>query len=522
MSAPATPSASPVAPLLRDPVGAGYWLWIALGATWVVLALRLASAWAASVEQAHGWVVPLLCAWLMIERKGTAPVAEAAGRGERRASAMAVTAGLLVLVTTVPVLEANRLWPTAQWVAAGGALLVSLGLLVCAGGWRWAGHFVFPLFFATTALTWPAAVQVPLLQGLARFNAALAAEAVSLLGHPAVVQGNLIEVGAGVVGVDEACAGLRSLQAVWMVSWFGGELLRLGAWRRAALVICGWVIAFAGNLLRTVFLTWRIALEGAENGGRWHDPAGTAAMVATFVAVGLAAWWLARQANVAPERRGAAPQTGVLARWVGLAVLVPLALTEAGTRAWFGWHERAGASAQWELRGELAGWTPLPISERIRGILRYSSGEGMSWTGPGGARQAVAYALRWEDAGQLDLAGVGHDPTVCMPSLGAELQAELPAETVTVEGREIVFAAYRFSGGGKTQHVFFCVWDAFHGRTMRERGDDFLPAHRLRRLADGRRRADAAHVVLVLQGEDSDASASAWLHETASTLLRAK
>ena len=65
----------------------------------------------------------------------------------------------------------------------------------------------------------------------------VAAETAMLLGIPAQVEGNLIRVSTGLVGVNEACSGIRSLQTSLMIGLLFGELKRLSVLRRVALVI---------------------------------------------------------------------------------------------------------------------------------------------------------------------------------------------------------------------------------------------------------------------------------------------
>jgi hypothetical protein len=55
----------------------------------------------------------------------------------------------------------------------------------------------------------------------------------------AVQHGNVIEVKTGLLGIDEACSGIRSLQATLMVSLFLGELYRAATLRRVVLIVCG-------------------------------------------------------------------------------------------------------------------------------------------------------------------------------------------------------------------------------------------------------------------------------------------
>lgn len=495
-------------------------LWAAVAAVWAVVAVRLTTAWGTDVELMHGWLVPVLCGWMMFERRRAAGEPAGGGRRARWVGGGLAVVGIAGLSFSVPLLEANRLWPTAQWLASGAAGVVSWGVLTAAGGPRWAGRFVFPLFFATTALTWPARVEAPLWQGLALANAGAAAEFVSLLGYPAVARGNVIEVGSGLVGVDEACAGLRSLQAVWMLAWFLGELGGLRPMRRGLLVLAGLVLAVAGNAARTVFLTLKVAQEGAAADARWHDLAGNVAMAGTLAGVVALGWWMGRREPARGEGPLESAGGGRLRVVWPVAVLAAALALELGTRGWFARRERSQPPQQWELRDDSGAWLPMEVAPRVHALLRYSSVDAFSAEREGW--QAVAYVFRWEEVGTVGSVAAGHDPSICMPLIGAELEAQ-PADLVLrTEGRELRLRRYRFRGAGTTQQVFYGVWDAFFGREERDFRGDFLPAARLQRLWDGRNRADMAHVVFVLQGVSDDAEAAAWLERVAPGFLRAR
>src|SRR5207245_4018265 len=99
-------------------------------------------------------------------------------------------------------------------------------------------------------------------QGLMRVVARVAAETAMLLGTPAQVEGNLIRVSNGLVGVNEACSGIRSLQTSLMIGLLFGELKRLSVLRRVAIVVCAVAIALLTNFLRAVFL---VAIAATKN-----------------------------------------------------------------------------------------------------------------------------------------------------------------------------------------------------------------------------------------------------------------
>src|ERR1022692_1980579 len=109
------------------------------------------------------------------------------------------------------------------------------------GQWR---GLAFPVCFFLVAVPWPSGLETFMVQSLMRSNVATTVELLGLFGIPAVQHANVIEVGTGVVGIDEACSGIRSLQATLMISLFLGELYRLTVRRRVGLVVLGFVLAF--------------------------------------------------------------------------------------------------------------------------------------------------------------------------------------------------------------------------------------------------------------------------------------
>ena len=154
--------------------------------------------------------------------------------------------GLAALFLLLPVRLfeiASPEWRPLGWIHAAAVATLTLLYLWCVGGKPWVRHFAFPVAFFFVAVPWPTAVEVPIIQGLMRMVADVAAETAMLLGIPAQVEGNLIRVSTGLVGVNEACSGIRSLQTSLMIGLLFGELKRLSVLRRIALVIGAVIIA---------------------------------------------------------------------------------------------------------------------------------------------------------------------------------------------------------------------------------------------------------------------------------------
>lgn len=510
------------------PPGA-WWTAAAVGACWLPLWWRISPAWSANPEQAFGWAVPPLAAYFAWRRRFEARVgaAEPLTGGGRVLAWTALVGGGVVIAGALPVLEPNPLWPAAQWIGATGAAMVTFALLALSGGTATMRAQGFPVVFAFTALSWPSSFQNGLVQVLSQVNAWLAAEAVSWGGLPAVAHGNIIEVGTGLVGVDEACSGLRSLQAVWMLGWFFGELYRFGWAQRLRLVGVAVVAAFVGNLVRTIFLTLQVARGGAAAADRWHDTAGMMVLAVTLAVVAaVAAWWSGRPSilgasTASPGSAVAVASSAGRARALALAVIAALVLAEGATRAWFAWRAPATGAVQWRLADPTGGAQRVSAPARARELLRDPSEDGLAWNDPASAVAAVAFVFRWEGDPALAAAAELHDPTLCLPGVGARLEADLGVTVITVDGLPVPFATYRFATTGGTQHVFFCHWDGFHRRAYQSAGPmtDVIKA-RLARVWEGRRRANIAHITFVAQGFAEDRAAVAWAREAVFTHLR--
>jgi exosortase len=270
-------------------------LLLLVGLVWVPTVLRCSIEWSVNAQYYYGWSVPFLAAYLAYERLGL---------GEAfRPPAHPVVAGLIIAVLALPqplfrlVGEANSDWRLVSWGMACSATGISLGLLYLGGGWPAMRRYVFPILFLMTAIPWPTSVENLLVQGLMRLNAEVSAEFVSLCGVPAIAQGNVIELPTGVLGVSEACSGIRSLQSTLMASIFLGGLYRLPIFGRVILVALGGFIAFALNIVRTVFLSWQGAFHGIEATEKWHDSAGFAILGVVLVCLWLISHYLEKRAS---------------------------------------------------------------------------------------------------------------------------------------------------------------------------------------------------------------------------------
>lgn len=283
--------------LLGRSFGSPAWMPFAIIALlWMPAFIRFSYMWSLNPQYYYGWAVPLLSAYLIFDRWFGLPAPETP-----RHRSLAVTGMVLLALPQLPlrlVGEANssaRLISLAMGAAAMG---ISFGILYLSGGRVWMRYFMGPLLFLAVSIPWPTQVEKPLVQGLMRVNAEISAEVVSFAGVPAEAHGNVIEIPTGVLGVNEACSGIRSLQSTVMAACFLAVLYRCSAGGFFLLLAAGTGIAFVCNIVRTVFLTWQGAFHGIEATEKWHDSAGFAILGVVLVCL-----WLMSQFMEWRQRR---------------------------------------------------------------------------------------------------------------------------------------------------------------------------------------------------------------------------
>src|SRR5207244_3511206 len=270
----------------------------AIGALWFLLCRELSGEWSLNEQYNYGWFVPFFALYLFWLRWEDRPAPEVRRQKlDVRSRLVAAIIGLAALLLLLPI----RLfeigtpeWRPLGWIHAASVGALTLLYIWSAGGKPWLRHFAFPIAFFFVAVPWVTPIEVPIIQGLMRVVAAVAAETVTLFGIPTQLEGNLIRVTSGLVGVNEACSGVRSLQTALMIGLLFGELKRLSIWRRIVLVAGAIAIALTANFCRAVFLVWIAATKNISEVNRWHTVAGYAIVGLVFVGTVILATLLGR------------------------------------------------------------------------------------------------------------------------------------------------------------------------------------------------------------------------------------
>lgn len=254
-----------------------------LSASWVWAMLACRPFWDLDPDYAYGWSVPPLVAFFLWRRLIDLPSSAWARMDARSAPRLSVHPWMLALpALAILPLEVYRTEYLQSGFFVWSVTLWAVGLTLASGWWLGGrillGSILFPVLFYLTAAPWPAALAIPVKQGLMSEVARVVAEILLWIGIPVTLQGSQLHMTKGVVGIVEACSGIRSLQTAIMVSLAIGELQLLSVGRRAGLLGASVLLALATNLCRTFTLCWIMENHGDTSMHAAHDPVGNVAM----------------------------------------------------------------------------------------------------------------------------------------------------------------------------------------------------------------------------------------------------
>lgn len=430
--------------------------WLLFGGLAVLLCMHLGVHWTENQQYSFGLLVPVLAAYALYRRWTIRP---APGALSAPGWQWLIAPLAFLFLPLWLVAQPSPDWRLISWLLT--ADLVGLGLLAwaAAGGIPWLRHFAFPTCFIATAVPWPGALEVPVIQGLMHFVAGLTVAVLNPVGIPALQHGSVIETGAGLLGIDEACSGVRSLQATLMFALFLGEFYWVTWPRRRWLLGAGLVVAIATNSVRAFFLAWHASQHGVEAVERWHDPAGFSVMTACFLALWSVAL-LTGAGRAEPEPTSEVPAARILPVPALLTLIAWFALALIGTEAWFR-SSGQPPGKQWTFRWpkEQDAFEKVRIMPETAAQLRFDYGEGASWNDSTGV-QWLAYNFRWvAGPSRSRLLARMHRPENCLPAAGWQLTRDDGELLLQVGGLSIPFQALTFEHGPQVARIWFCTWE---------------------------------------------------------------
>jgi exosortase len=392
-------------------------------------------------------------------------------------------------------------WRPIQWLLGIEAIGLTLCVIELDKGRGWLQQLAFPILFFFVAIPWPTLIEAPIIQNLTRVSAAVVVELLGLAGIPAMPHGNVIEVATGMVGIDEACSGIRSFQSSLMISLFFGEFYALNRSRRWLLILAGFVFSMAFNVGRMFLLTLVAAKKGVSAIAQYHDPAGvTIAITCTLALWGLAVLLRSPKSQVPSPQSDLGPSTlrssaaaedgptselrsptseastlnpqplgapkpgegGSTLNRLALGLLVWLVLVEAGVQLWYRHLEsqlKPGPTWSVNFPQDNPTLKDLPIDEKTQYLLRFDEGRQAAWTESDGTQWDVFYCS-WLPGRVAGYLAKRHTPEICLQATGLKMVSGPELTMMNVHGVELPVRSYVFQTAGGPINVFHCRWEA--------------------------------------------------------------
>ncbi len=504
---------------------------------WVVLIRHLSVTWSSNPQYAYGWAVPFLCLYLALrsEKRKAEMDQGPETKGQRnqgtgRAVDRWIGGSVLQCFTFIACAalwtfarfaeQAVPGWRGASWAMALGAVGITLVVLNRVSVFRFFSisvrsamnrqteapaytptespkhrdteslkhritdapkhWYVFPVCFFLVSVPWPTVVENTVIRTLTFLASSASVELLNLLGIPAVQRGAVIELASGVLGIDEACSGIRSFQATLMISLFLNGYYRLKPFRCISLVIAGIGLSVFFNVARMTLLSWVASNQGVRAVEHWHDPTGVTILLGCFFGLWVVGKVLASRQR-ASLRRNRSPDSGAAANAVAegtrsdspfpglwpIPLLVSLSIwllvAEIGVATWF--RPRSSAvpvqTTSWTLSFPDA--APVKVaapSESTRKLLQYDRGREFTWQTDDGVLWQ-AFFLEWTSESSKSYLVQRHRPDKCMPMAGSLLKSASEARFSVINGVPLAWRSYRFlQPNGREVFIYYFYWEA--------------------------------------------------------------
>ena len=526
-----------------------------------MLVLQLSITWETNEQYAHGFLVPILCFYLLLKLQPPSPVEEIKPSFLQGKTWWLLGIPCLLMLPLIWLVRgANTDWRLLNFVLFGIIFTLTLIPFYDQGGWRKIKTLLFPLLFFIVAIPWPLATDLQLTQWFQERVSSIIVDILLLLEHEASLQGTVIDVGVfGQIGIDQACSGINGLQASIVVTLFFGHYYRFRWLNRIIIVFCGAIIAIGFNLARAFSLSY-IKVKGKGHLldqhlfslGNWqfptlHDMAGWIETALIFITIFL----LARSARGGLFLRmlGNEPNN-----WSNLKNSPPIAfslllLSSVLTSVVY---------AEYYFQSKESKLISLPrlslktedeniiseeklISNQIAAQLHYESARSVLWQerlrtrlNPLNQSREInpnleywqGFEATWETGGACTAVLSTHSPDSCLPLTGLTQINPLPGMPpklieINVSGRKVSFEAYEFSRNRRKLFVFRCFWPYLLAANQINQFPDggYSLEGRIKASLEGRRNVGGTMLALALANVDSPQTALAKLQVLANQRL---
>ena len=220
------------------------WIWGFIAALLAAVAFRgalfeLVRRWSTQEEYSHGFLIPLVTAWLLWTRRDAllASVGQPSWTG-------AVLILLAMVMHVVGALSAIFILSQLAFI------LALLGIVLAVGGFPLLRTAFIPIIFLIFAIPLPYFIDANLSLQLQLISSQLGVFFIRLFQIPVYLDGNVIDLGTYKLQVVDACSGLRYLFPLLSLSFLAAYLFHAPIWQRALVLLSSIPITIAMNGFR--------------------------------------------------------------------------------------------------------------------------------------------------------------------------------------------------------------------------------------------------------------------------------
>jgi exosortase D (VPLPA-CTERM-specific) len=200
---------------------------------------ELVRRWTTQEEYSHGFLIPLVTAWLLWTRRDV--LVASIGRP-------AWSGAILILLAMVMHIVGQL---SAIFILSQLAFIVALlGIILSIGGFSLLRAAFVPIIFLIFAIPLPYFIDANLSLQLQLISSQLGVFFIRLFQIPVYLDGNVIDLGTYKLQVVEACSGLRYLFPLLSLSFLAAHLFHAPIWQRTLVLFSSIPITIAMNGLR--------------------------------------------------------------------------------------------------------------------------------------------------------------------------------------------------------------------------------------------------------------------------------
>ena|ERR1700682_5542350 len=200
---------------------------------------ELVKRWSAQEEYSHGFLIPVVSAWLLWARRDA--LIASVGNPSWTGPALILVALVLHIIG-----EYSSIFILSHFAF----ILVLFGIVLAAGGYSLLKISFVPIAFLMFAIPVPYFIEANLTLQLQLISSRLGVDVIQLFHIPVYLEGNIIDLGNYKLQIVEACSGLRYLYPLLSLSFLAAYLFQGPFWQRALIFLSGIPITIGMNGLR--------------------------------------------------------------------------------------------------------------------------------------------------------------------------------------------------------------------------------------------------------------------------------